>query len=303
MSDASDILAVTRAANASPDNTLPGDAGPLLWEEIRGIIEHAISTQPRSLQTRIGPSELGTDCVHCLAAKLAAWPRQARIVAWLPYIGTAVHRQFETLFTRLETEGADRWKTEYPVSVGRLNGLTGGYEVSGSIDLWDRVTHATVDWKITGRSTRTLAKTHGPSQQYRVQASLYGIGLANQGEQVERSCIYFLPRDSITLADAIPWETRFDPEPGKWALARAQLLVNLLDVIETQYGVGTRDEWIRRLPKSESHCFDCGTWGDDSSLAMELHDADDPPLPDRLTTMMSLIEPTYNPTKHNGKEQ
>ena len=49
---------------------------PTEWEEIRPRIEHRISTQPRELQRQIGPSELGTRCVHCLAAKLAGWPEQ-----------------------------------------------------------------------------------------------------------------------------------------------------------------------------------------------------------------------------------
>lgn len=43
---------------------------PRLWPEIRQLIEADIANAPRELQREIGPSELGTDCVHCLAAKL-----------------------------------------------------------------------------------------------------------------------------------------------------------------------------------------------------------------------------------------
>ena len=46
---------------------------PQLWPEIRQLIEADIQNAPRELQREIGPSELGTDCVHCLAAKLAGW--------------------------------------------------------------------------------------------------------------------------------------------------------------------------------------------------------------------------------------
>ena len=55
---------------------------------------------PRELQREIGPSELGTDCVHCLAAKLAGWPGAS-------FAGlAAVHRHmraraFETMFREL----------------------------------------------------------------------------------------------------------------------------------------------------------------------------------------------------------
>lgn len=49
---------------------------PRLWPEIRQLIEDDIQNAPRELQREIGPSELGTDCVHCLAAKLAGWPER-----------------------------------------------------------------------------------------------------------------------------------------------------------------------------------------------------------------------------------
>lgn len=109
-------------------------------------------------------------------------------------------------------------------------------------------TRSTIDWKIVGNTTVTKVKAHGPSQQYRVQASLYGMGLQNEGERVERNCIYFLPRNKTSLGDALPWETRFDPEPGKWALSRAQLLVNLMDCVEQAEGPDVRDSWIKQLP-------------------------------------------------------
>ena len=45
---------------------------PRLWPEIRQLIEADIANAPRELQREIGPSELGTDCVHCLAANWRA---------------------------------------------------------------------------------------------------------------------------------------------------------------------------------------------------------------------------------------
>ena len=191
---------------------------PQLWPEIRQLIEADIANAPRELQREIGPSELGTDCVHCLAAKLAGWPER-RSPGWRPFIGTCVHEHFEQMFRELNrdpahqflytsednvTELVERWRSEYRVTVGRLQGLHGGYDVTGSIDLWDRKTRSTIDWKIVGNTTVTKVKAHGPSQQYRVQASLYGMGLQNEGERVERNCIYFLPRNKTSLGDALP---------------------------------------------------------------------------------------------------
>ena len=63
------------------DTTLPnrhapfvgGDPWDALTTDIRTVIEDAITNHPRTLQKQIGPSEVGTPCDHCLAAKLAGW--------------------------------------------------------------------------------------------------------------------------------------------------------------------------------------------------------------------------------------
>lgn len=282
---------------------------PKLWPEIRQLIENDIQNAPRELQREIGPSELGTDCVHCLAAKLAGWPER-RSPGWLPFIGTCVHAHFERLFQKLDadpahqfsytgednvTELVERWRSEYRVTVGRLQGLHGGYDVTGSIDLWDRKTHSTIDWKIVGNTTVTKVKAHGPSQQYRIQASLYGVGLANEGERVERNCIYFLPRNKTSLGDALPWETRFDPKPGQWALSRAQLLVNLMDIIEQAEGIEVRDSWIRQLPTTgPDKCFSCKghVWPDMSALP-EFDAKPWPDVPAKWVRLIPLVEPEY----------
>ena len=65
--------------------------------------------------------------------------------------------------------------------------LEGGYPVRGSIDLYDRKSASTVDWKIVGTATLKGVKAHGSSQTYMIQTPLYGIGLCNAGEEVERS--------------------------------------------------------------------------------------------------------------------
>ena len=97
MSGKLDLQAVM-AANTPHDNDNPaGTSGE--WTEIRRIIEQHVLNQPRGLQKEIGPSELGTDCLHCLAARLAGWERH-QTVAWLPFIGTCVHARFEQLFDK-----------------------------------------------------------------------------------------------------------------------------------------------------------------------------------------------------------
>lgn len=284
---------ITMEPTSTPDR-------PQLWPEIRTIIETSIRNQPRSQQVEIGPSELGTDSLHTLAAKLAGWPQQNQQAGWLPYIGTSVHAQFEKLFPTLNHTGFDpghegqRFETEMKVTSGHLNGLYGGYDIGGHIDLYDHRTATTADWKIVGSTTLRTVKAQGISQQYAVQASLYGIGLMNADLPIKRSAIYFLPRNGISLNDALPIEYEFDPQPGRWALARAQLLVNLMDVIEQADGADVRDAWISLLPESPTHDFADHTWPDDGPLS-ELN-APQPTVPDKWRALIPLLEPTYQPT-------
>ncbi len=179
--NADDILAVANAQRQTTQEpqTSDTDRDSDLWPEIRRIIETRMSSQPRDLQREIGPSELGTSCVHCLAAKLAGWPERRR-PAWLPFIGTCVHASFEQWFQESEEtvftgpapeDERRRFVPEMRVTVGHLQGLHAGYDVQGSIDLYDRKTGSTIDWKIVGNTTLTKVKAHGPSQQYRVQAA------------------------------------------------------------------------------------------------------------------------------------
>ncbi|WP_416175196.1 MAG: PDDEXK-1 domain-containing protein [Bifidobacterium crudilactis] len=308
--DAADQAALTEAESERLENRrifqpvhktykfpTPQTEQPQLWPEIRTIIETSIRDNPRSKQVELGPSELGTDSLHTLAAKLAGWP-QRQTVGWLPYIGTAVHAQFEQLFPTLNPQGFDdkkegkRFETEKRVTVGHLYGLYGGYDVSGSIDLYDRQNATTIDWKIVGPTTLRNVKANGISQQYAVQASLYGLGLANEEQPIERSAIYFLPRNAISLDTALPWETAFDPKPGRWALARAQLIVNLMDIIEQADGPDIRDQWISLLPASPTHDFSDGTWPDDDPLELN-EDDNQTVVPDKWKQLIPLLEATY----------
>jgi hypothetical protein len=309
--NASAVLAVANRQQQQATNNAPKDISePLLWNEIHALIETAIRDQPRSRQVEVGPSELGTDSLHTLAAKLAGWPKP-RQVAWLPYIGTAVHAQFERLFPTFNENGFDpdgtkqRFETEKHVQIGHLAGLYDGYDIGGSIDLYDRQHAATIDWKIVGATTLRNVKANGVSQQYQVQASLYGLGLANEEQPIQRSCVYFLPRNSVSLNDAVAKEWDWDPKPGKWALARAQLLVNLMDIIEQADGPEVRDAWISLLPKSPTHDFCDGTWPDEDPMGLGIDQPPTPKVPEKWVRLIDLLEPTYQPKTNqttNSKE-
>ncbi|MFD2839354.1 hypothetical protein ACFSYH_02050 [Populibacterium corticicola] len=229
-------------------------------KQARHVIEHAITHQPRSLQKRIGPSELGTPCDHCLAAKLAGWQQTERGVPWLPYIGTSVHEKLEAVFVernfQLEAEGKPlRYLMEQKTMVGTV----GGQEIWGSTDLVDLEAGMTVDWKIVGASTLKQAKS-GPSPVYHAQADLYAKGWNDAGIRIDHVAIAYLPRNAVSLDQAVWWTAPHDRARAEHVLQRANNLALNLTVLES-ISIEARDTWITALTR-DSHCYDCARFPD-----------------------------------------
>lgn len=246
-----------------------GDA-PTLHRELRHIIEDAIVNQPRSLQKRIGPSEIGTPCDHCLAAKLAGW-QTAEGVGWLPFIGTCVHAWLEELFVQRENAAntvhttGRRFLAEQTVMVGHI----GGEEIWGSTDLFDTATGTTVDWKVVG-ATRLRSAKAGPEPTYRVQAHLYGRGWINAGYRVEHVSIVYLPRNSINgWDDAVLWHEPYDEQVATTALDRANRIAANLAALAA-LGPDAVSAWIGGLPRAP-RCHDCPRFPDGKHLTPPGH--------------------------------
>lgn len=166
--------------------------------DIDNIIRDAIDHSPRSLQTRIGPSEIGHECDRWLLHKLNGDREPARAqVSWKPAIGTAVHNMFEGIFDAEDKRraGAPFWLTEHRVTVGHL---PDGTAITGSSDLFHVPSGTVIDWKIVGDKQLAHYRSHGPSQRYRVQAHSYGGGFMldpHPWGAPKAVAIYFLPRD------------------------------------------------------------------------------------------------------------
>ncbi|MFT4258022.1 hypothetical protein [Microbacterium sp.] len=216
-------------------------------ESVYSIIEHAITQEPRTLQTTMGPSELAMGCEHCLAARLAGWAK-APEAAWLPWIGTALHAKLEETFKPLPG-----WLVETRVQVGEVRGQV----VSGTSDLFAIELGQVIDHKCVGKSTLDGAK-RGPTEQYRGQAHLYGLGFFRAGFDVKSVAINYLPRNDISLRRGVWWEEEWDPKVALQALARVERLGDLLDSFPS---MEARDAYITNLARS-SKCFDCGKYWD-----------------------------------------
>lgn len=210
-------------------------------DDARRIVEQAILNQPRSQQTLIGPSEIGIDCDRCLGHKLAGTP-QRQEVAWLPYIGTAMHAQLERVFLDAGIDG--RWATETKVWVGDID----GQEIHGSCDLYDDANGTVVDFKVVGATTLRMARI-GPSAQYRIQAHLYGRGWQHNGAQVNAVAIWYLPRNATMLTEGVWWQENYDEQVAIDALARADALAQAIRILGAEAILST----LQRKPG----CYDC----------------------------------------------
>ncbi|MBD5787130.1 hypothetical protein IF650_13160 [Cellulosimicrobium terreum] len=255
-----------------PPSTQPYEGGDpqQSLRDVRAVIEHAIVHHPRSLQKRIGPSEIGTPCDHCLAAKLAGWSQTDDGVPWLPTIGTAVHAWCEEQFiahevrrNALHTTGR-RWLTEQKVTVGRI----GGVDIAGSTDLLDTVTGVVIDFKIVGPSTLRKAKS-GPSEVYRTQADLYAKGWNDAGYRIDHVAIAYLPRNAASLDHAVWWSAPHDRSRAEAALDRANRLHANLTALAS-ISDAARDAWITQLPRADG-CWDCARYPDGHGLTKPGH--------------------------------
>lgn len=199
--------------------------------------------EPRNMQQAMGPSEIGSDCDHCVAAKLAGWEQEPE-AAWLPWVGTAMHSYLEGVFEKLPD-----YLTETRVWVTP--------KIPGTSDLFHVPSCTVVDWKLVGTATLKSAK-RGPSPQYRTQAHAYGLGFFRAGYDVKRVAIYYLPRNAMSLKYGVFWSEDWNPCIAIEALERLDRIREKLDSFPS---VEARDRYISSLPRAD-HCWDCNRYSD-----------------------------------------
>lgn len=202
---------------------------------IRLIGEHSMS-RPRSLQREVGPSDLAQDCDHCLAAKLAGWDKRPD-VAWLAYVGTAVHLQLEQALA-----GVPGFLQEVEVTVGQV----GGRPVKGHADLVHLPSSTVVDYKTAGKAKLDAARRGNIPANYRRQVHLYARGL-----EVENVAILFLPRNEISLDRAVWWSEPYDAQLAHQTLERAKDIYRLIPDWED----------LSRFDRAPG-CYDCARYDD-----------------------------------------
>ncbi|MFE4679202.1 hypothetical protein, partial [Streptomyces sp. NPDC056723] len=168
----------------------------ILAERIGQFIIDADTNSGRSLQKAIGPSEVGEPCERQLSYKMFDWPETNNsrdpIAA---IIGTGFHlwmaEKFEAKQTAL-ADGTARYRIEERVTV--RDSPIPASALTGSSDLFDRLTALNYDWKLVGTSSHDKYRRQGPGEKYRIQAHLYGLGQENAGQAPARVVVVFVAR-------------------------------------------------------------------------------------------------------------
>jgi len=218
------------AGSAATAATAAGPAAlDALKEEIDGLIVDAINNQPRSLQTRIGPSEMGIPCDLRLGYKLAGHPvcNTEDRMPWKPWLGTQAHDGMATIFQLANAKfpprpnGDPRFLVEYRVDVGVVN----GEDVDGQCDLY--VDGLVIDWKFTGGDQLRKYKKNGPGPQYEKQAHLYAAGWEAKGYPVHTVAVYFLPRDQ-EFRQRYFWHAAYDRQTAAGTVEKVDGIAKLV---------------------------------------------------------------------------
>lgn len=224
-------------------------SAPDVKRDLLRVIENTILNHPRSLQTRIGPSEVGTPCLRKLGYKLngtrsvrGRWPGGQ----WPATVGTALHSWAQEAFAGENAQlGWDRWLIEEQVDVGEIAGSS----VTGQCDLYDALTFTVIDWKFPGlRSFKAKLVDQHPGETYRKQVHLYGRGNVRAGRRVDRVGVMFVPT-SGSYTDAFFWSEPYDEQVAIEALSRADGVVAALDSLG--------DSALGLLPPTWDYCERC----------------------------------------------
>lgn len=203
----------------------------VLAERLRLMIRRAESIRPRSMQTRLGPSQIGNPCDRSLAYQFAdsdgkvehhnSSNGSGRSDPLAAIIGTSVHAWLDEaarVDNEIETSltGLPMWKHESAVTIDHPR-----LPLAGSCDLYTPAHGVVLDWKVVGpTSYRRYTSTSGVAAQYRVQTQLYGLAYKQAGLIVDRVGVAVVPRNG-TLNDIVVITEQFDEPLATAALDRA----------------------------------------------------------------------------------
>lgn len=223
----------------------PAPLGPVMTikDDLIAMVIEAEAEHDRTVQTELGPSELGNPCTYHLACRILGKPERLSD-PWCRTIGIATHAWLEEAAAKYNIRHDEvRWYPERKVFPDSEL-----LPVGGSSDLYDTKHRAVVDHKVVGRPQQAKYRNNGPGWQYRRQAHLYGLGYAMAGTPVDTVAIAFWLRGG-RLPDLYVWAEPYDPAVAEEALSRYRTLRQLVLTL----GEAVLDQ----LPRYPSECYDC----------------------------------------------
>jgi hypothetical protein len=223
---------------------------PSTVDELHQVLIAYDASRPRSMQVRLGPSELGTPCQQQMGRKLAGAPRRpVTAPAWAPIQGTAMHAEMELILAFWNEQlGRVRWLAEDELQIDD--------EIRGHGDAYDLDHDCVDDWKYVGttalkklRAARRagLPPAEQVSPEYRVQGHLYGVGHERKGRPVKFVRLVLLAR-SWQFSDSDEWTEEYQPEIAYRALDRYYATKDLL----TAFDVANNPHLIGLVPATPS---------------------------------------------------
>jgi hypothetical protein len=234
----------------------PGEMTPYAKEVATRIKEtfysysNRKSSDNRSAQTTLGPSEIGTPCDRRLAMALMNIPPvNPGGDGWAAFVGTWGHVGMGEVY-KFADAGTGRYVVEMPVFLGIPS------VPRGTTDLLDRRYGDITDWKFMGAYSLKKFKLEGPSDTYRIQAQVYGLGAERAGEKVNKVVIVALPRAGGSLDDMWIWEEKYDRKVGRAALDRVQKIADQVALSHTDAGLDPQ-ELVMRVAKRFPTADDC----------------------------------------------
>lgn len=190
-------------------------------EDLIEVVRWAAANSKRSQQVALGCSEVGHPCDRRLAYRIAGIGATGYANdPWPAVVGTAVHSWMEhAIGIFQDAHQLQQWTTEQEVDPSPF--------VKGHTDLYDAKRSLVLDWKFPSPDNLRKMRQEGPSQQYRTQVRLYGLGHLRAGRTVDRVGIVALGRQGW-LKDMYVWTEKFDEMLAHQALDRVQRLGEVL---------------------------------------------------------------------------
>lgn len=257
-----DIELTSPPAEASPTLFTPvdpkGGSCPLpevakeIKDELTAMLCWAEASRERSLQTMLGPSELGTSCDRQLGYRIMALqgPNLDMADPWAGFVGSSIHTRTEESIRRYEAAHplAPKWSIEERVQI--IAGLIEGHADLNRDD-------TLVDVKSAGKTMLAGYRKDGPPNKYLVQLMLYAYGLRLAGRMITKVVLAFVPREGF-LRDMFVWAAPYDEAMALEYIARPYRIRDELVRLQVQQHP---ENW-EKVPADPSYmgCQYCPMW-------------------------------------------